>query len=186
MKSQGDKFNLILQSLAKSGRQWDEVVPLALLADSSFEALNMTSPLFGDMLWQGNIEPQGEQFVLTGSWKMRAPRQCARCNIEFAAEMHGDVDITYVLGKRKNDEEQAELELAGDEPEILEAPGVLNVLDVLREHFWLAWQPMVVCSKGCKGLCLQCGIDLNTGGCDCHGSVKENPFAALKGFKFDA
>ncbi len=186
MKSQVDKFNLILQSVAKSGRQWDEVVPLMLLADESFESLHMESPFFGDMLWQGNIEPLREQFVLTGSWTMSAPRQCGRCNIEFAAEMRGNIDITYALGKQADGEEQAELELAGDEPEVLEAPGALNVLDVLREHFWLMWQPMVVCSEDCKGLCLQCGVDLNAGACDCHASVKENPFAALKGFKFDA
>jgi len=62
----------------------------------------------------------------------------------------------------------------------------LNMLDVLREQFWLAWTPMAVCSEDCKGLCLQCGTDLNHGECNCHEKVKDNPFAALKDLKFDA
>ncbi len=185
MKSQRDKFNLILQEVARSGRQWNEVVPLAKVADKSFADLNVKSPLFGDMNWKARLEADDGQFVLTGSWQMDVPRQCGRCNAEFALNMSGDVDVTYAIGQSKSEEEQAELQLTGEEPEMLEN-GELNVLDVLREHFWLAWQPLVVCSENCKGLCLQCGIDLNQGSCDCHKKVKENAFAALKDFKFDA
>ncbi len=183
--SQRDKFSLILQELAKSGRQWDVCIPVSELADESFADLDACSSLFTDMFWQGGLENHGEHFVLKGVWRMKVPRSCGRCNVEFAHEMSGDVDVVYALGQSKSEEEQAELQLTGEEPECL-ADGKLDVLGVLREHFWLAWQPLVVCSESCKGLCLQCGIDLNQGSCDCHKKVKDNAFAALKGFKFDA
>lgn len=185
MKSQRDKFNLVLQEVARSGRQWDEVIPLADLLDESFADLDVKSPLFSDMHWKGRLEAVDGQFVLAGSWQMDVPRQCGRCNVEFALKMSGDVDAAYAIDQGKSEEEQAELQLTGEEPELLEG-GELNVLDVLREYFWLAWQPLVVCSESCKGLCLQCGVDLNTGNCDCHKKVKANAFAALKDFKFDA
>jgi len=185
MKSQRDKFNLILQEVARSGRQWDDVIPLAAIADDGFTDLNVKSPLFGDMAWKASIESVGGQFVLQGAWQMDVPRQCGRCNVEFALNMSGNVAVTYAIGQSKSEEEQAELQLTGDESEMLEN-GELNVLEVLREHFWLAWQPLAVCSESCKGLCLQCGVDLNKGECDCHLKKKDNAFAALKGLKFDA
>jgi len=183
--SQRDKFNLILQEVARSGRQWDESIPASVLADESFADLDMQSPLVTDMTWQARLESSGEHFKLQGVWRMTMPRHCGRCNAQFAYDMSGDVDVTYAIGQSKSEEEQAELQLTGEEAESL-ADGELHVLDVLREHFWLAWQPLVVCSESCKGLCLQCGVDLNKSGCDCHKKVKDNAFAALKNFKFDA
>jgi uncharacterized protein len=176
----------MLQEVARSGRQWDESIPASVLADESFADLDVNSSLFGDLHWQGGLERSGELFVLQGAWKMHVPRQCGRCNVVFSLPMSGEVDVTYALAKQEGGkEEQAELELTGHEPELLSS-AELDVLQVLREHFWLAWQPLVVCSEACKGLCLQCGVDLNKGGCDCHKKVKDNAFAALKDFKFDA
>ena len=187
MGSQKDRFSLTLQGLAKSGRQWDEAIPLGLLADVTFGDMDINSPFFSDMVWKGNLEPVADQFDLTGSWQMTVPRRCGRCNVEFACEMQSDVHVVFVLGQpRQDDELDVELTEESCEQEVLPAPGELNMLDVLREQFWLSWQPMVVCSEDCKGLCLTCGIDLNHDSCDCHGKVKENPFAALKDFKFDA
>ncbi len=183
--SQRDKFSLMLQELAKTGRQWDVHIPVSELADESFVDLNIQSPWFTDMHWQGSLKNKDNYFVLKGGWHMEMPRLCGRCNTEFAYEAAGDVYVVYALGQSKNEEEQAELQLTGEEPEYL-VDGKLNLLDVLREHFWLAWQPMVLCSEDCKGLCLQCGMDLNQGSCDCHQKVKDNAFAALKHYKFDA
>lgn len=187
MESQKDKFSLTLQGLASSGRQWDENVPFRLLADVSFGEMNIKSPFFSDMSWKGSLQPVAGQFVLTGSWQMNVPRRCARCSIEFASTVKSDVYTVYALGQGEQEfSAEEELDEAACDQEVLAAPGELNMLDVLREQFWLAWQPMAVCSEDCKGLCLQCGVDLNHGSCDCHGKIKENPFAALKDFKFDA
>ncbi|MDX8387544.1 MAG: DUF177 domain-containing protein [Ghiorsea sp.] len=187
MESRKDRFSLTLQGLAKSGRQWDEKVSFALLADITFGDMDIKSPLFSDMQWKGSLEPFANQFVLAGDWQMTVPRKCGRCSNEFACDMHSDVHTTFVLGKPDQDkaaeEEQSETSC---EEEVLASPGELNMLEVLREQFWLTWQPMVVCSEDCKGLCLDCGVNLNHETCDCHGKVKDNPFAALKDFKFDA
>lgn len=187
MQPQKDKFSLTLQGLAKSGRQWDEVVPLSLLEDVSFGDLDVKSPLFSGMQWKGGLEPVAGQFVLAGAWQIDVPRRCGRCNTLFALPMQADVHVVYELGSQREDlSAEEELSQQDCEQEVLPSPGELNMVNVLREQFWLAWQPMVACSQDCKGLCLECGVDLNSETCDCHGQVKENPFAALKDFKFDA
>ena len=155
-----------------------------MFADASFADLNVESPDFGDFSWQGTLTAEAEQFVLSGEWKLQVPRACSKCNGVFVDVLSGEIDEHYTI-EPKHEEMQAELELTGNEPEVL-AAGELDVLAALREHFWLAWQPMIVCDRECKGLCLQCGVDLNKGSCDCHKQVKENAFAALKNLKFDA
>jgi len=178
MKSQGDKFNLTLQGLARTGRHWDDAIPLADLLDESFDSIDVKSPFFGDMLWKGSLEPRDAHFELAGKWQMKVPRQCGRCNVAFAHTLKSDVALLYALGKSEDDVES--------DLEVLSPPGELNMIDVLREQLWLAWQPMVVCSSGCKGLCQQCGVDLNTDSCKCDGVREDHPLAALKNFKFDA
>ena len=50
--------------------------------------------------------------------------------------------------------------------------------------------PLVpLCADDCKGICPQCGKNLNEGACACvaenEAVGKNNPFAALKGISFD-
>ena len=59
----------------------------------------------------------------------------------------------------------------------------------LVEQALLLELPLVpLCDDDCRGLCPRCGANLNEGPCQCDdGPVGEdNPFAALKDFKFDA
>ena len=53
---------------------------------------------------------------------------------------------------------------------------------MLREQFVLAVPFAPLCREDCKGLCPQCGIDLNTGTCACEKPVDPR-LAALKGLK---
>jgi uncharacterized protein len=40
-----------------------------------------------------------------------------------------------------------------------------------------------VCNKRCKGLCPNCGTNLNQASCDCILDEQNNPWDALKNFK---
>ncbi len=182
MNTLRDKFTFTLQSLTKKGRHWDISIPLALFRDESFDVLGKKSTLLGDMVWQGSLLPSVEQFVLSGTWKMMVPRQCGRCNADFMMDARHDVSLSFVLGQPQAIDDDTESVI---EHEVLLPPGELDILAVLREQFWLAWQPMAACSPACKGLCPQCGVNLNDNTCACHGQREEHPFAALQGLKFD-
>ena len=53
---------------------------------------------------------------------------------------------------------------------------------LLREQFVLAVPYAPLCSETCKGLCPQCGIDLNSHTCACQKPIDPR-LAALKGLK---
>ncbi len=42
-----------------------------------------------------------------------------------------------------------------------------------------------VCRSDCAGLCPKCGIDLNSGWCECDNEVKDHRWAALDGLVLD-
>lgn len=49
-----------------------------------------------------------------------------------------------------------------------------------RELIFLEKQMKNICSKGCKGLCPHCGINLNEGNCKCSIETIDSPWEALK------
>ncbi len=70
-----------------------------------------------------------------------------------------------------------DLEITYIAEEYLELPVVLAEQVQLRIPF----QPL--CKEDCKGICANCGADLNVGRCACAKIVKETPFAVLKNLK---
>ncbi len=56
--------------------------------------------------------------------------------------------------------------------------------EVVREQLQLQIPFQPLCSETCKGLCSNCGTDLNQGRCACARLQKASPFAALAGLKF--
>jgi uncharacterized metal-binding protein YceD (DUF177 family) len=52
--------------------------------------------------------------------------------------------------------------------------------DVLTEHLQLQIPFQPLCRADCKGMCTQCGSDLNTGRCACAKIANSHPFSVLK------
>lgn len=56
----------------------------------------------------------------------------------------------------------------------------LNVEDLLANEIVINWPMKVLCKPDCKGICLQCGKDLNTGTCECDTFVPDPRMAVIK------
>lgn len=56
----------------------------------------------------------------------------------------------------------------------------LNVEDLLYNEIVINWPMKVLCKPDCKGICRQCGQDLNTGTCDCDTFVPDPRMAVIK------
>lgn len=168
-----------LQELPESGLSWQWDVPRDLLSDESVGEVDAIQGLCSGARWQGKITRVGDVYTLDGTWELSLKRECSRCNAEFVDTMSGRSQRDFRVGGR--------MEANGEENEsdVLPSPGEVDLLDVLRESVWLSWNQVAVCSESCKGLCHQCGADLNRGSCDCSKTDDDHPFAALKQLKFD-
>ena len=54
---------------------------------------------------------------------------------------------------------------------------------LIMEQFQLAVPMKPLCTDECRGLCPQCGTNLNTGTCDCSRTWEDPRLAALKNLK---
>ena len=173
------QLSLKLQELSSSGREWSLEIPQSLFEDGERGMVDAPTHLCKDVVWQGGISAQGDVFTLQGRWSVQLIRHCVRCNVAFPLLMEGECSRHFMIGAESSEQNDS-----GD-CEYLEAPGWIDLVDLLREEVWLAWKPMVVCSESCKGLCQQCGENLNRDECKCSQHGDDHPFAALRQIRFD-
>jgi uncharacterized protein len=104
---------------------------------------------------------------------------CARCLEPVVHEVKRSFELLYrPLG---TDAGHEELSVTDAEAEIgyYQGKGLL-LEDTLREQVLLAVPLKTVCREECKGLCPQCGKNLNEGPCSCTPAVADPRWSALK------
>jgi len=104
---------------------------------------------------------------------------CARCLEPVVHDVKREFDLLYrPLG---SDAGREELSVTGAEAEIgyYQGEGLL-LDDVVREQVLLAVPLKAVCRQDCKGLCPQCGKNLNEEQCSCAQLVEDPRWLALK------
>jgi uncharacterized protein len=125
--------------------------------------------LVGDIVVALRLEALNDGIKVTGSVAAPWATECRRCLAPVAGVAIGEVDELYQLEQLDPDAypiEDNQLDLA---PLVREM--VLIELDLERQ-----------CREDCAGLCPVCGIDRNTGDCDCDTTVTDERWAALEGF----
>jgi uncharacterized protein len=106
---------------------------------------------------------------------------CARCLEPVQFPVNRAFDLLYrPLGVDRQGDEAAISE-ADTEIGYYEGEGLL-LEDVLREQVLLASPVKLVCRDDCKGLCTQCGTNLNIATCNCQ-QPGDSRWAALSELK---
>ena len=57
----------------------------------------------------------------------------------------------------------------------------IDLNELVREQFYLALPMKPLCREDCRGLCPQCGVNWNTGTCECGSGWEDPRLAPLKG-----
>jgi uncharacterized protein len=57
---------------------------------------------------------------------------------------------------------------------------VLDLREAIRQNLVVALPMTPLCDDACKGLCPQCGRNLNEGSCDCQPDTSDDRFSALR------
>jgi uncharacterized protein len=57
---------------------------------------------------------------------------------------------------------------------------VLDLREAIRQNLVVALPMTPLCDAACKGLCPQCGRNLNEGSCDCQPDTSDDRFSALR------
>lgn len=122
----------------------------------------------------------GDAFRVTGRAVTRLEMPCGRCLEPFEVPVDARFELRYVPQTQAAD--------AGEEDEIREddlttsfyREGTLDVIEMLREQFQLALPMKPLCMDSCRGLCPDCGTNLNRDECSCKPSWEDPRLAPLK------
>ncbi|HXX28577.1 MAG TPA: DUF177 domain-containing protein [Terriglobales bacterium] len=107
---------------------------------------------------------------------------CARCLAPVVQNVERDFDLLYRPLGADAGQEEVSFSVAEAEIGYYEGTGLL-LEDVLREQVLLAVPLKAICRQDCKGLCPQCGADLNLAQCACQQPVGDRRWSVLKEFR---
>lgn len=113
---------------------------------------------------------------------------CSRCLNPASVAINAFFELTYVRELPSVDEESDEegIELtAEDMGLILYAGDEIDLTEAIQEQVVLALPLHPLCARECRGLCPQCGANLNETTCGCASQDFNIKFAALNKFKVD-
>jgi len=104
---------------------------------------------------------------------------CARCLEPIIQDVKSEFDLLYRPQGSNSGRDEMSVTDAEAEISYYEDEGIL-LDDVVREQVLLAVPLKVTCREDCKGLCPQCGMNLNQEQCSCAVGFEEPRWAALK------
>lgn len=122
----------------------------------------------------------GQEVSLVGRVTARVEFECDRCLQPVAVRVEPSFDLLYLppLGVGQ------EHELGEDDLAIgFYQDETIDVDDLVREQIELALPMSRLCREACRGLCPDCGANLNDGDCTCKDEEIDPRWAALKELK---
>lgn len=144
----------------------------------------------GTMQWNAFVSNVGGALLVTGSITGVVATECSRCLDEVEYDVNGELEAYLIIPG----ESEAPEDMDEDEFDYLPESNQLDFEPILRAAVLVDLPYVPLCAEDCKGLCPQCGANLNDGPCGCKPveddvvrteSGKPSQFAALKNFKFE-
>jgi uncharacterized protein len=118
-------------------------------------------PIVFDM----EVDPLEKGCLISGTFSYKAELPCARCLEQAAVSGHTSFAIQLkprsALKVLKNDPEPDEIDEVFIDGEVFETS------ELVKEQLFLIIPEKALCREDCRGLCPNCGTNLNETGCKC-------------------
>jgi Predicted metal-binding, possibly nucleic acid-binding protein len=139
--------------------------------------INLQGPVKVDLVAQ---EVAGSGVLVRGRINAVVELECRRCLEPVQQEIDDEITLLY-----DNPPEGEEAEESGEIYPLPERGDVLDLSEAVREQLLLRIPLHTLCRPDCKGICAQCGGDLNMKTCGCVPEAPPSAWDALKDLKFD-
>ena len=139
------------------------------------DAYRIVSPVVLDL----EVHKDKEKFRLVGQARAELELSCSRCLEPFRLPVDSAFDVRYLPASEMATEEERELQDEDVETSYYRDDRI-DLNELLREQFYLALPMKPLCVDDCRGLCSQCGTNLNTGACGCAPAWEDPRLAPLK------
>lgn len=115
--------------------------------------------LDGQLAIDGQVVNNGQTLEVQGLIRGWAKYSCSRCLDEFTAKIEVPFTENFI---------ETDGDLAPEDDDITRFQGdEIDLTEMVREGIILAEPIQPLCSDNCRGLCPQCGVNLNKQSCAC-------------------
>lgn len=128
---------------------------------------------------KGTVRLSGAEVFVNGHIETRAQVECDRCLKQVELPVSTDFDLQYITGAEYETSATAELSEELMSVSVFDGEAI-DVDEIVKEQILLAVPTRMLCQPDCKGICPVCGIDKNTGDCECETTEVDPRWAALK------
>lgn len=140
---------------------------------------------FPNLSCKATLSRSQEFILLKGQYQVSLASSCDRCLQTTETYLEEEFELDLVQESNQNDPD-GDVEISLDSPNLDYYEGEeIHLNDYFEDQVVLDLPIMVLCSEECKGLCSNCGIDLNKETCTCQEKTGNNPFAVLKDLEPD-
>ena len=99
-----------------------------------------------------------EGLLLQATFEAEVDSQCNRCLDPFRAKLSTEFEELYVFESRTQEE--------FDDEEVVPEDGYIDLGRPIRDYLLLDLPINLVCKPDCKGICVECGVNLNRETCE--------------------
>jgi uncharacterized protein len=125
------------------------------------------------------IHKDKDRFRLVGTVVTELELGCSRCLDPFRLPVAAPFDLRYLPASEASTDAEREVDDEDLETSYYQND-VIDLNELLREQFYLVLPMKPLCRDDCRGLCAQCGTNLNTGSCNCAPVWEDPRLAPLK------
>jgi len=144
---------------------------------------HMDAALDGPVTTDFVLNHKGSDLYITGSLSTVVKFRCSRCARDMVKNLSAGFDLSY-LPQPEWPAQDIEVELKYEDMDVAFYDGItFDVNLMVLEQIELAMPMKLVCKEECKGLCFQCGTDLNEGTCSCSKEELDARMGALLEFR---
>jgi uncharacterized protein len=139
----------------------DEGLTVDVEEKLTLEGISAGSPVTGTL----QVSKSDREVIVIGKITSELDLQCSRCLKGFRRPL--DIPVTVVYHPVEEIAEERH-ELRNDEMDMGFYRGEeIDLEELVREQVLLNMQMKPLCNENCKGICPNCGADLNAGACGC-------------------
>lgn len=126
-----------------------------------------------------DVHRDRRQFRLMGRVAGTLGLTCCRCLEEYAKRVDEEFDVLCLPFSENAGEGEREVE-EDDLTTSYYRDQVIDLGQLMLEQFYLAVPMKPLCQEDCRGLCVECGTNLNTGSCSCVHRWKDSRLDGLR------
>jgi uncharacterized protein len=168
------RFNVaqLLKSAAGASREYD--------LDEDISGIDKDLDIVKALRGKVKFLRTGDGILVTGHLQTEVSLPCRRCLAPVAVPVTIDLEEQFRPSIDLNTGQAVPLEGDMEEATRTDARHILDLTEVVRQNLLLTVPISALCSSECRGLCPECGANLNEGSCKCQPEEGDPRLAALR------